>query len=232
MKIVQTVDAKSLKSDGSNPPPSKTTSSSLIVSLMQLKTGIESLLRGQFQQGFLHINLEEWGCLASIFQSNIAEDETYGINARDFLVGSCEYIIGGLSDISKQLTSTAETLSKELRLMIIDEARSNRKSGSSSSGSGSGKGGGSGSGSGSQAPIDYLPVFNLFDTNGSGSVTVDEFKSILNKMKLLDNLPDNQIPVLLSMFDKEKKGYFTYSDFVSYIDEIKKDVSGNVLAGK
>ncbi len=217
MKIIQTVDAKNIKGD-SSASPMKATSSSSIVSLMQLKTGIESLLRGQFQQGFLHINLEEWGCLAALFQSNIAEDETYGINAKDFLVGSCEYIIGSLNDISKNLMSTAEILSKELRLMIIDEAKSNRKTGTS--------------GKGSTAAIDYLPVFNLFDTNGSGSVSIDEFKAILNKMKLLDNLPDNQIPILLSKFDKDKKGFFTYSDFVTYVEEIKKDSPGSLLTGK
>lgn len=68
-------------------------------------------------------------------------------------------------------------------------------------------------------------MFNLFDENSSGAISNDEFKRMLLRLKLLERLPESQIPTIIAMFDKKKKGYINVDDFLAFVDA-NKDMTG------
>ena len=69
--------------------------------------------------------------------------------------------------------------------------------------------------SGKEKP-DYKAVFDLFDDNGNGSIDLQELKAALIKYQLISTLADSQIPTLLSMFDKHKRGVIQLDDFIEF----------------
>lgn len=95
---------------------------------------------------------------------------------------------------------------------------------------------------------DYAAAFNMFDEDGKGTISAEELKVMLVRLQLITQTADryhvaawklkcirfpranaltipsyhlsscSQIPLLLSMFDKRKKGYITMDDFVAFAE--------------
>lgn len=160
---------------------------------------MKSSRNGSNSVSFSSINLEEWAGLVCLVGSDVAEEDTYGVNIQVFLSGIISYVMGSLHS-DGQSEMTIDYLCIELQRMIRDEAISGRKNG---------------------IP-DFHAVFNLFDQNASGTVTIDEFQFMLNRLKLLDALPESQVTLLMSRFDKKNQGKITFEDFIAFIDEYQK----------
>lgn len=177
----------------------KRQSSQDVVLISQLKAGIELAMRG-FQTPESQLpNLEEWACLSCLFGAINAEDDSYGVKVNSFLQGYLNFAIGGLDFTKGQEEMTIEMVCRELQRMILDEALAATKG---------------------KKP-DYTAAFQLFDSDGQGTISVDEFRTMLSRLQLIDLLPETQIPVLLKMFDKTKKGYVTFEDFVGFVESNK-----------
>ena len=56
-------------------------------------------------------------------------------------------------------------------------------------------------------------MFHEFDTDGSGSVSVEEVKGMLRKL----HMPDNEIETLVAMHDTNNDGELQYDEFVSFL---------------
>ena len=56
-------------------------------------------------------------------------------------------------------------------------------------------------------------MFNEFDKDGSGSVSVSEAKDVLRKLKI----PDHEIEALVAQHDKNNDGELQYEEFVSFL---------------
>ena len=56
-------------------------------------------------------------------------------------------------------------------------------------------------------------MFNEFDKDGSGSVSVNEAKDVLRKLKI----PDHEIECLVAQHDKNNDGELQYEEFVSFL---------------
>ena len=85
----------------------------------------------------------------------------------------------------------------------------------------------------------YEKVFQLFDDNDNGQISSDEFKSLMLRWKLLgpssasgNSMPDKEIQKLIDMFDKTRKGYIDYQDFLRFMEVDKyadADIQGIYL---
>ena len=56
-------------------------------------------------------------------------------------------------------------------------------------------------------------MFQEFDKDNSGSISVDEAKIMLRQL----NIPDAEISTLVSMYDKNNDGELQYDEFVSFL---------------
>lgn len=68
----------------------------------------------------------------------------------------------------------------------------------------------------------YKTAFQLFDTNGNGSVSFDEFAAIISKTTLHQNLPFNfesGSDFVKLYFGKEKNRQITYSEFSQFLHD-------------
>jgi Ca2+-binding EF-hand superfamily protein len=63
---------------------------------------------------------------------------------------------------------------------------------------------------------DYTSAFNMFDEEGAGSIATADFIIILMRLQLITQLSDSQIPSLLALFDKKKKGSISLDDFINF----------------
>jgi hypothetical protein len=122
-----------------------------------------------------------------------------------------------LDDSNDDEVMSLDTLRLDLQRMILDEASAAATAQMSNA---RGKRSKQGSSSGG---LDYVAAYNLFDTDGNGAINVDEFRKTLFRLKLVDNLPESQVPQLLAMFDRNKKGYINLEDFIRFVSEGKKD---------
>ena len=185
-----------------NDPQSRFRKSSLdIISIAQLKLGLQEVFAAKkFPENILPNN-EEWACLAILVDAAVAEGEVYGVRLKSFLEGLCNYIYS--SNFENQLKMSdkiqLEIVSRELKLQIYREAKmfSNSKR---------------------LKNPDYQSVFNLFDENKNGLISLPEFKAQLKKLQLVD-LSENQFQSLLALFDKSKRGSITYDDFRAFAEE-------------
>lgn len=66
--------------------------------------------------------------------------------------------------------------------------------------------------------FDFITAFAAFDEEGSGNVKLSDFKKLLIRFQLIDKLPPAQVPALLECFDRSKKGYITYDDFLAFVE--------------
>jgi len=75
---------------------------------------------------------------------------------------------------------------------------------------------------------DYKTVFELFDEDRNGSISVEELKRSLKKYQLVNELADAQLPALLAMFDKQKRGAIHLDDFTAFASELDKKADDKV----
>ena len=166
-----------------------------IVSIAQLKAGIEAAMGRPPTHGALP-NLEEWAILAIKTGSARFEDEIYGAHAKLFIEEMCAQVAGHLEYSTEGETASLEAVCAELRFMINDEAKEATM--------GSGK--------------DFVSVFAAFDTDGNGTISVEEMVTALKRMQLIDRLPTNKIPELMKILDRHSTGSVTYDDFLYFAE--------------
>jgi len=161
------------------------------------------------------LNAEEVSALSILVDTDIAEGDIYGIRLKGFLQGICNYIVTSNHDVFEQTIGDpmkVEIISRELQLQIFREAKqlsSQNKTLSTKQ---------------QQLP-DYLGVFQLFDENKNGLISLSEFKSMLKKFQLVNSLPDHLMATLLAKFDKTKKGNINFDDFKAFAEEAKNFVN-------
>jgi len=175
-----------------------------VVSIAQLKAGIEASM-GRPPNSPLP-TLEEWSVLAVLVGAACAEDDIFGVNAKKFIEGICVYSAGNLGSIANNEAVTLDALCSQLRAMIKDEALH----------SGKGK------------HYDYVSVFHTFDTDGGGSISLQEFSQALQRFQLIDRLPKNQIPALLKVFDTSHSGSISFEDFLRFVESAREDEDDDI----
>jgi len=183
---------------GAPQPSSKISTSHDVVSVAQLKAGIEaSMGRVPTQGACMMPNLEEYACLASLVGALVADDETLGVNAKKFVEGVCAYVVK-FDDVKATggEVVTLDVLCRDLRRMIREEAKV----------------------AGSGRTYDFVTVFSVFDEDGGGTISLSEFKAMLKRLQLIDKLPEKQVPALLECFDRNKKGHVTFDDFLAFVE--------------
>jgi hypothetical protein len=149
-------------------------------------------------------NQEEIAVLSILVDADVAEGDIYGIKLKSFLEGLCSFILIANEEnrIKAGEKVSLEVVSRDLKLQIYREARA---------------------ASTTKKP-DYKMVFDLFDDNQNGTISLEEFKTLLKKLQLIHALADHQIPALLAMFDKNKRGVITYDDFKNFAEDGEKAV--------
>ncbi len=187
------------------PDPKFKKTSHEVISIAQLKNGLQIAVNAKKIPEHTFPNLEEWACLAILVDADVAEGDVYGVKLRAFLEGITRYIV--TVDDSNRMKSgekvSLEIVSRELKRQIFFEARSHSRN---------------------RKP-DYQSIFDLFDENHNGSLSLAEFKGMLKKLQLVNALPDHQMPQLLALFDRNKRGVVTYEDFASFADEAKYSIN-------
>ncbi len=171
-------------------------------------------IRGYLSTESQLLNLEEWSLFSCRLGVTVAEVDRSGVRVKAFLERFCLQNVGSMNDSNDNEVVTIEVLRRDLHRMITDEARI-----------AGGKGKGS-IGGGGKSLVDFTAAFNLFDENGDGSISVDEFRRTLFRLKLVDNLPEAQIPALIALFDTAGKGYINLDDFLTFVVK-NKDLSVN-----
>lgn len=140
-------------------------------------------------------NLEEWASLSVLVNADVCDGDIYGVRLKDFLEGVCEYAVAAA--LNTRLRSgerlSVEQVSRELQRQIYIEALN------------CGKG---------KKP-DFRAVFDLFDENKNGEVSLAEFKVQLKRLQLVNKLAEHQLPTLLGMFTKSKH-QVRFEDFVAF----------------
>ena len=165
-----------------------------VVSVTQLKTGIETVMRGYVTPEELMPNLEEWASLCSLAGAVVVGEESVGVRVKAFLEGLCAHIAGPLTCGRKGESVDLLQVSVELQRVLQKEAEL----------------------AGRGRKREYKPVFAMFDLDGSGDISLSEFNSMLSRLQLIDDLTEAQVPLLLAMFDRKKKNSISFDDFVHF----------------
>jgi Ca2+-binding EF-hand superfamily protein len=165
-----------------------------VVSVLQVKTGVETFMCGYTTPEDQMPTLEEWTCLCSLTGAVVAGDETFGARLKVFLSGLCAHVAGPLLTGRKgdelSLKQAAAVLQKMLRHEAELAGRAKKR--------------------------DYKAVFALFDEDGSGTISLKEFRQMLEKLHLIDELTEAQIPALLQMFDHKNRGKVDLEAFTHF----------------
>lgn len=205
-----------------------------------------------------YLSYEEWTLLSMLSGSDVVNDSTgYGVKIFELLNNLVNLIAtGGLTSSSNSNvnnlkgSNTAsliydektlfELICKDLLRMIQEESKippSSIKPNTSKD----------------TKPFDYKLAFQLFDENKDGAISTEEFKNILIRLQLFDDifdlannvsvnvpnssgtqevmLSDRLISQLLLRFDPSKKGYITYEDFLQFVN-VHKYLLDDVSTGK
>jgi Ca2+-binding EF-hand superfamily protein len=145
-------------------------------------------------------NLEEWVCLACMTDSAVTEENHYGINIKNLLEGICLAITGGIDYTSDEESTSVDMLCRDLQRMIVEEAQA------------------AGSRTKTGRKMDYQAAFALFDDDGTGTITSDEFQHMMVRLQLVDMLPEGQLAQVVAKFDTQGKGYISYDDFEAFAE--------------
>lgn len=178
-----------------------------IVSLEQIKSGIQTVMHGYSTPEAHTPNVEEWALLSALTGAMVAEGDTYGIKTAKLITGICSYAIGDLSLSGSSLAGRSvfnfEALCRELQALIVDEARAAAARKTSRPGA-------------KVEKYDFQAVFALFDEDGEGTISLAEFRKMLSRLNVLDEIPVDKIPDLLMVFDPSNKNVVTYPNFVEF----------------
>jgi len=124
--------------------------------------------------------------LTVLVNADVAEGDIYGLRLMDFIEGLCKYSIVTSEEtkIRSGERFSLDQVSAELQRQLVIEAKNYSKD---------------------KNKPDYKTVFDFFDTSKDGSISVDEFKSVLIRLQLTSRLPDSSIPELVKLISKGKK---------------------------
>ena len=139
--------------------------------------------------------------------SIVAEGDTYGIRINNFIQRICNAIVIPASNSEITGSVNVEALCRELQSYILDEAKLGAKKNAEKTGV--------------KEKYDFHAAFNLFDADGQGTISNEEFRSILSRLKILDALPVEKIPELIKCFDPSKTGQVTYQNFIAFAADKK-----------
>lgn len=171
-----------------------------VVTVQQVKDGMETVLRGFETPAYLLPNLEEWVFLGALTEAVVTDHDHYGVNIKKLVEGLCEYIVDGTGNPLDTEEITLDMLCRDLQRMIIEEARASPGT--------KGK------------DLDYHAPFALFDEDGSGHITPKEFQNMLVRLQLIDLLPEGKLPAIIAKFDPSDKGYITADDFRHFVESL------------
>jgi Ca2+-binding EF-hand superfamily protein len=215
-EIVDTVQAVQVSSQEQIAAKGNDFSSSSIVTLSQIKEGLEGLLADQHQlEDHELLNLEEWGMVALLVGHCSLDEGSYGLKMDGFVRSVCQRISGpvrgselvsvGVGAVAKKQVLAAneeglDAVSRELQQMIREEAAAAAVPGSGKS-------------------YNFEAPFKLFDTDGNGIMSHTEFKAMLEKLRIIDNITAEQVPMLIHRFDRGNKGEITIDDFQTFAEK-------------
>lgn len=183
------------------PDPRVKQTSHEVISIAQLKAGLQYAVADKKIPESTFPNLEEWACLAILVDADVAEGDVYGVRLRAFLEGVAKYVVtvGDENRIKSGESVSLDLVTRDLKRQIYFEARSHTKS----------------------KKADYRAIFDLFDENHNGTLSTDELRTMLKRLQLINALPDHQVPQLLALIDKNKRGKVTFEDFAAFAEEGK-----------
>jgi hypothetical protein len=140
-------------------------------------------------------NLEEWSALCVLMNAAVCEGDIYGVRLRDFLEGLCAYSVSTSQETKLRVGErfSLEQVCRDLQRQIYIEALN------------CGKG---------KKP-DYKTVFEVFDADKSGEITLSEFKEMLKRLQLVTKLAEHQMPQLLAQFTTSKQT-IRLEDFIAF----------------
>ena len=145
-------------------------------------------------------NLEEWVSLSCLTDSAVTDENHYGINIKKLLEGVCLAITGGIDYTTDVESTTVDMLCRDLQRMIIEEAKA------------------AGTKSKNGHKLDYQAAFALFDDDGSGTITSEEFQRMMIRLQLADSLPEGHLAQVVAKFDTQRKGYISFDDFQTFAE--------------
>jgi len=172
-----------------------------VVSVLQLKGGIEAAMRRYKEFDGRAPNAEEWADLACLTGSAVAEEDVYGVNVSKFMEKILPVVAGGLVDrnITSGTPASMDVLVKEISRLIRAEALE----------------------AGGGAKLDYHASFNIINKDGDEVLSIEEFRSNLIRLQLSHLCPEGELPKLLRLFDTNGKGFITFDDFMGFVNKYK-----------
>ena len=172
-----------------------------VVSVLQLKGGIEAAMRRYKEFDGRAPSTEEWADLACLTGSAVAEEDVYGVNVSKFMEKILPVVAGGLVDrnITSGTPASLDVLVKEISRLIRAEALE----------------------AGGGTKLDYRASFNIINKDGDEVLSIDEFRSNLIRLQLSHLCPEGELPKLLRLFDTSNKGYITFDDFMGFVNKYK-----------
>lgn len=184
--------------------PSDLGSNAEVVSVYQLKAGIEAAMRRYKEIDGVPPNVEEWGALSCLGGAAVAEDSLYGVRPNAFIEGICETIMA--SDEQSESNRTFDDGDISLDRLVREVQRLIREEASSA-----GKG----------LKMDYRAAFDLINTDGDDVLSIQELKQHLVRLQLSDMCPEVDMPKFMRMIDTTNKGFVTFDDFMRFVHENK-----------
>lgn len=157
-------------------------------------------------------SLEEYALLAVLVDADVTDGDIHGVRPKAFIEGLCKYIVehdlGSGGD-----HSNFDIIVRQLKLQIYREAKSRTKD------------------TKTKKP-DYRAVFDLFDSDHNGSISLKEFKTYLSRLQLLARLNEQQIDALLALFDKKKKKTIDFDDFQAFAEDAESTARADDALGE
>ena len=168
-----------------------------IVSIPQIKNGIEKAFEGFKTPAPLLVSMEEWTLLAIRTGDAIVDSSAFGVKISQFIHNICYQIAGKIESSNSNDSMPLEMFCRDLQIMLREEAKQACKG---------------------KKKIDYTSAFNLFDLDGTGTIDTEEFKKMLIRLRMVDGISESNFPKLMAEFDKSKKGYITIEDFTAFAE--------------
>ena len=178
-----------------------------IVSLEQVKTGIQIVMHGYNTPENQVPNVIEWALMSSLVGAMVAEGDTYGIKAGKLISGICNQVAGDISLSGSSMVNRSsfnlQNLCRELQALFVEEAKAAISRNPSFPGA-------------KVEKYDFKAVFSLFDEDGEGTISAGEFRTMLSRLNVLDELPVDKVPILMKVFDPLGKGKITLPNFITF----------------
>lgn len=167
-----------------------------IVSLVQVKAGVEKAFDGFRTPSNYLPSLGEWATLTTLTGDAVVEDGVYGVHINTFVHKLCDLIVKRTALPPMPVEEVLRIIQRTLRIEAKAQGKGKKK-------------------------IDYRSCFALFDLDGGGTLSADEFKKMLIRLKIADGLDEVNYPKVFSAFDRSKKGEISLDDFTAFAESSK-----------